>query len=100
MMSNGQCNIISPVINIFTYIYVIHKLICDILGMHLGKTQLQFMAYILHQSLPERRIRPRLLMPRVWGTLRGFMIGSVCGTVTSRSRLTPEGPIRHLQDQD
>ena len=40
-MSYGQSNVILPNINIFTYIYVIHKLICDILDTNFGKIQLQ-----------------------------------------------------------
>ena len=43
-MSYGQSNLILPIINIFTYIFVIHRLICDILDMNLGKIQLQFTA--------------------------------------------------------
>ena len=44
-MSYGKSIIILPKINIiFTCIYVIHKLICDILDLNLGKIQLQFTA--------------------------------------------------------
>ena len=44
-MSYGKSNIILTKRNvIFTRIYVIHKLICDILDMNLCKIQLQFMA--------------------------------------------------------
>ena len=56
-MSYGQSNIILPMINIFTYIYVIHKLICDILDIHLGIIQLQFTAiygdkFCVHERHP------------------------------------------------
>ena len=46
-MSYDQSNIILSIINILTYIYVIHMLICDILDMNLGKIQLQFTAIYL-----------------------------------------------------
>ena len=41
-MSYGQYNIILCITNIFTDIYVIFKLICDLLDLNLGKIQLQF----------------------------------------------------------
>ena len=47
LMSYDQSNNIWSIINILTYIYVIHMLICNILDLNLGKIQLQFTAIYL-----------------------------------------------------
>ena len=58
--SDGQSNIILPILNIFTYIYVIQKLICDILYLNLGKIQLQFTALYFASIFAGARHEPHL----------------------------------------
>ena len=58
--------------------YVIQKLIGDILHLIKVKYNYNSRRYILHHSLSlrdMRRIRPRLLMPRLWGIFKGFVTG-------------------------
>ena len=60
-MSYGQSNIILPRINIlFTCIYVIPKLICDILSLNLGKIQLQFTAIYFASTFAVARLERHL----------------------------------------
>ena len=57
-MSYGQSIFILLIINTFTRISVILKLIGDILDLNLDKIQLNYnsLRYSLHQSLPVRRM--------------------------------------------
>ena len=56
LMSYGQSNIILLIKNIFTHIFVILELICDILDLNLCKIQLQFIEIYFATIFDERHL--------------------------------------------
>ena len=80
LMSYGQSNIILPIRNIvFTRIYVIHKLICDLLDQNLGKIQLQFTAIYFASTFAVVRHERHLCVENSSPTAHAQSMGYIWG---------------------